>query len=64
MATKKIVIEREEELQKAVGLPVVGMVPYEVELQKLDSAGRSLLEMPDDAQAVKAADRIIERIAG
>ena len=52
----------EEELQAAVGLPVLGMVPYDPELQQQDAQGKSLLNLADTAAAVKAVDAIVSKI--
>ena len=52
----------EEELQAAVGLPVLGMVPYDPELQQQDAQGKSLLNLADTAAAVKAVDAIVTKI--
>lgn len=52
----------EEELQAAVGLPVLGMVPYDPELQQQDAQGKSLLNLADTAAAVKAVDAIVAKI--
>lgn len=51
-----------EELQKSVNLPILGIVPYDLKLQELDASGQSLLKLPDDCQAVKAVDAIVEKI--
>lgn len=52
----------QEELQAAVGLPVLGMVPYDPELQQQDAQGKSLLNLADTAAAVKAVDAIVSKI--
>lgn len=49
----------EAELQQAVGLPVFGVVPYDPTLAKLDSEGKSLLEMPEESLSVRAVNRVI-----
>lgn len=52
----------QEELQAAVGLPVLGMVPYDPELQQQDAQEKSLLNLADTAAAVKAVDAIVVKI--
>lgn len=51
-----------EELQALVGLPVLGLVPYDPTLQDFDAQGKSLLDLPDDATALKAVDQIVEKV--
>ena len=43
-------------------LPVVGVIPADDTIVEFDLADRSLLELPDDSRAVKAADKILDRI--
>ncbi len=52
----------QDELQALVGLPVLGIIPYDVTLQQFDAQGKSLLTLPDDAPALEAVDKIIGRI--
>lgn len=51
-----------EELQSSVGLPVLGIVPYDPLLQTFDAQGKTLLELPNDASALTAINDIIEKI--
>ena len=40
----------------------IGMIPNDDELAKANYLGKSLLELPDETPAVKAAEQIVERL--
>lgn len=52
-----------EQLQALVGLPVLGVVPYDPILQTFDAQGKTLLELPDDTPSLIAVNKVIEKIA-
>ena len=51
-----------EELQKLVGLPVLGIVPYDQTLQNFDAQGKTLLELSDETPAVAAVKKIVDKL--
>lgn len=51
-----------DELQAAVGLPVLGVVPYDPTLQEYDAKGKSLLELPDNTVALACVDEVINKV--
>lgn len=51
-----------DELEAAVRLPVFGVVPYDATVQQQDAQGKSLLDLADDAEAVKAVDQVVSRL--
>lgn len=51
-----------DELQSLVGLPVLGIIPYDATLQAFDAQGKTLLELPDNTPALQAVDGVIEKI--
>ncbi len=51
-----------EELQALVGLPVLGIIPYDATVQNFDAEGKPLFDLPDDTPALKAVDKIIDKV--
>ena len=51
-----------EELQALVGLPVLGVIPYDPTLQAFDAQGKSLLDLPDDTTALRCVDDVINKV--
>lgn len=51
-----------EELQSLVGLPVLGIVPYDQTLQSFDAQGKTLLELSDGTPAVAAVKDIVDKL--
>ena len=51
-----------DELQAAVGLPVLGVVPYDPTLQEYDAKGKSLLELPDNTVALACVNEVINKV--
>lgn len=51
-----------EELEAAAGIPVFGVVPYDPQVQTQDLQGKSLLDLGNDSEAVKAVDEVVARI--
>ncbi len=51
-----------EELQALVGLPVLGLVPYDPTLQTFDAQGKTLLALPGDTPAIVAVDKVIAKV--
>ena len=51
-----------EELQKLVGLPVLGIVPYDQTLQNFDAQGKTLLELSDETPAVAAVKKFVDKL--
>lgn len=51
-----------EELQAAVKLPVLGIVPYDPVLQDQDAQGKTLLDLPEGCAAVQAVDAIVQKL--
>ncbi len=54
-------VAMQDEIQK-LNIELLGTVPRDEELAKLDAAGRPLVEVSDDSSAYKAIKRIAERI--
>ncbi len=52
----------EAELQALVGLPVLGVVPYDSTLQQFDAQGKTLLDLPDETPALAAVDKIVAKL--
>lgn len=65
LVINRFIPDMEKELEPLVqkaGMPVIGTIPQDVEVQKADARMGSMLELPDDAPAVLAVERIVQQI--
>jgi len=65
VVANKVTEETREKVKKnadELGLKLVGMVPYDPELAKIDMDGRPIVELPPDSIAVKAVAEIAEAL--
>lgn len=51
-----------EELEKAAGLPVFGVIDFDPMLAQYDAQARTLLDLPDDAVSVKAIEGVLAKL--
>ena len=54
--------ERVLEKIKESGLDLIGIIPHDGEIEKIDLAGGSFLDLPDDSPALLAAKEILRKI--
>lgn len=45
-----------------IGLPIVGVIPEDKNLEEYDMSAKSLMDLPDDSPSVVAVDQIIEKV--
>ena len=64
LVINRFIPDMEKELEHLVqeaGMPLLGTIPQDLEVQKADARMGSILDLPDDAPAVKAVDAIVQQ---
>ena len=64
LVINRFIPDMEAELAPLVqqsGMPVIGTIPQDMAVQRMDARQGAMLDLPDDCAAVRAVDEIVQR---